>query len=107
MVTIEDFAKLEIKVITVLEAERMEGSEKLLKLIVDDGECKRQILSGIGKSYNPDDIIGKQIIAITNLEPRSMMGEKSCGMILASGDDLENITLIQPDKKVQAGSKIR
>jgi methionyl-tRNA synthetase len=107
MATIEDFAKLEFKVITVLEATRMEGSDKLLKLMVDLGDEKRQILSGIGKSYNPEDIINKQLIAITNLEPRMMMGEESQGMILATGDDLENITLIHPAKEVAAGSKIR
>ena len=107
MATIDDFAKLELKVITVLEAVRMEGSDKLLKLTVDDGESKRQILSGIGKSYSPEDIIGKQLVAITNLEPRTMMGEESQGMILATGDDLENITLIQPIKEVPAGSTLR
>jgi methionine--tRNA ligase beta chain len=85
----------------------MEGSDKLLKLIVDDGEGKRQILSGIGKSYQPEEIIGKQFLAITNLETRMMMGEESQGMILATGDSLENITLISPIKEVAAGSKIR
>ncbi len=107
MATIEDFSKLEFRVITVLEATRMEGSDKLLKLIVDLGDEKRQILSGIGKSYQPEEIVGKQLIAITNLEYRMMMGEESQGMILATGDDLENITLIQPIKEVATGSKIR
>ena len=85
----------------------MEGSDKLLKLIVDIGGENRQILSGIGKSYSPEDIIGKNLIAITNLQTRKMMGEESQGMILATGDDLENITLIAPIKEVVAGSTIR
>ncbi len=107
MATIDDFAKLEFKIITVLEATQMEGSDKLLKLIVDLGDEKRQILSGIGKSYQPEDIIGKQLVAITNLEPRMMLGEESQGMILATGDDLDNITLLQPAKEVAPGSKVR
>jgi len=107
MATIEDFAKLDIRVVTVKEAVKMDGSDKLLKLIVDDGESERQILSGIGKSYQPDDLLGKQLIAIINLEPRKMMGEDSNGMILATGDDLENITLLTPIKETSSGSKIR
>lgn len=106
-VTIDDFAKLEIRIVKVVEASRMEGSDKLLKLKVDVGGETRQILSGIGKSYSPEDIVGKELVAITNLEPRNMMGEESQGMILATGDDLENITLIQPLKEVDPGSKIR
>lgn len=107
MATIDDFSKIELKIVTVLEASRMEGSDKLLKLLVDAGDEKRQILSGIGRSYQPEDIIGKQLVAIVNLETRMMMGEESQGMILATGDDLENITLISPIKEVPAGSTIR
>ena len=107
MVTIDDFAKLDIRVVVVLEASWMEGSDKLLKLIVNDGEGQRQILSGLGKSYQPEDLVGHQYLAIVNLEPRMMMGEESQGMILATGDTLENLTLISPAKDVEAGSKIR
>lgn len=108
MVNIDDFAKLDLRIIKVLEATRMEGSDKLLKLKVDIGNSEeRQILSGIGKSYSPEDIIGIELVAIVNLEPRMMMGEESQGMILATGDDLENITLISPIKEVDPGSSIR
>lgn len=107
MATINDLSKIELKIVTVLEATRMEGSDKLLKLIVDLGTEKRQILSGIGKSYTPEDIIGKQLVAIVNLDTRVMMGEESQGMILATGDDIENITLISPLREVAAGSSIR
>ncbi len=114
MVTIDDFAKLDIRVVKVIEADRMEGSEKLLKvkvIIGKDGETGtdevRQILSGIGKSYQPEDIINKQLLAIVNLEPRKMMGEESQGMILATGDDIEHITLIAPITEVEPGSQIR
>ncbi len=107
MVTIDDFVKLDIRIVKVLEVTRMEGSEKLLRLIVDIGNEQRQILSGIGKSYQPEEIVGKELVAIVNLEPRKMMGEESQGMILATGDDIENITLIAPTKEVVAGSTIR
>jgi methionyl-tRNA synthetase len=107
MITIDDFLKLDLRIVKVIEATRMEGSDKLLKLIVDMGSEKRQILSGIGKSYQPEDLIGKNLIAIANLEPRKMMGEESQGMILATGDDLEDITLLSPIKEVEAGSTIR
>jgi methionyl-tRNA synthetase len=106
MVTIEDFAKLEFKVGTVLEAEDLEGSEKLLKLTVDVGEENpRTILSGIKQWYSPDDLKGKQFVFITNLEPRKMMGLESQGMILAA-DSEKPIPLI-PSEQVPNGSKIR
>ena len=108
MVNIDDFAKLDLRIIKVTEATRMDGSDKLLKLKVDIGNSEeRQILSGIGKSYSPEDILNKELVAIVNLEPRMMMGEQSEGMILATGDDLENITLISPIKETEPGSKIR
>jgi methionine--tRNA ligase beta chain len=105
--TIDDFAKLDIRIVKVLEVARMEGSEKLIRLKVNDGDGERQILAGIGKSYEPDFLIGQLLVAIVNLEPRMMMGEQSQGMILATGEDIENITLIQPLKEVKTGSKIR
>lgn len=107
VITIDDFTKLDIRIIKVLEASRIEGSDKLLKLTVDIGGEIRQILAGLGKSYDPQDLIDKKLLAIVNLEPRKMMGEESQGMILATGDDIENITLIQPEKDVEPGSKIR
>lgn len=107
MVSVDDFFKLDIRVVKILEAARMENSEKLVKLVVDIGEEQRQILAGIGQSYSPEDLIGKEVVAIVNLEPRKMMGEESQGMILATGDDLSNITLIQPIREVEPGSKLR
>lgn len=106
MVTIDDFAKLEFKIGTVLEAEDIEDSEKLLKLSVDLGEeSPRQILSGIKQWYVSDDLKGKQFVFITNLEPRMMMGLESNGMILCAGDE-KPIPLI-PSEQVPNGSKIR
>jgi methionyl-tRNA synthetase len=104
--TIDEFSKVELKVGTIKEAERVEGSEKLLKLKVDLGEeVPRQILSGIGKHYEPADIIGKQAVFITNLEPRMMMGLESNGMLLAASDP-ETLALVGVDKNVIPGSLI-
>ena len=105
MANFDDFKKLEIKIGTILSAELVEGSEKLLKLEVDLGEEKRQILSGIAKFYKPEDLIGKQVPVLANLEPKQMMGLESQGMILAAGLD-EKIALLHPDTEVPAGSNI-
>ncbi len=103
-ISIDDLSKVEIKVGTIVSAEEIEGSEKLLKLQVDLGEEKpRQVLSGIKKWYKPASLIGKQLVFVTNLEPRIMMGLESQGMILAVGN--ENPVLLKPAKKVAPGAK--
>lgn len=87
----DDFAKLDLRVGTVTNCEKKEGSEKLLRLTVDFGEeGQRNILSGIAKWYTPDDLINKQFIFVINLTPRKMMGEESQGMILAAGNNFED-----------------
>lgn len=106
MVAIDDFAKLEFKVGKVMSADPVEGSEKLLKLMVDLGEEEpRQILSGIAKWYTPEDLVNKSFIFIANLEPRVMMGLESQGMILAADGDDMPVPLI-PLSEVAPGSKI-
>lgn len=105
MITLDEFKKAELRVATVLSAERIEGSEKLLKLQVDLGVEQRQILSGIAKYYEPESLVGRQIIIIANLEPRMMMGLESNGMVLASGD--EHPILLQPSEKTENGSLVR
>lgn len=115
LITIDDFLKVELRVARVLEAEEVEGSEKLLKLIVNVGEPssakasegeKRQILAGIKKSYNPMDLIGKQIVVVANLQPRKMMGMESQGMVLAAHDEEGNAVLIAPFQETPNGSKL-
>lgn len=112
MISIEDFAKLELKVGTVLEAEAIEESENLLKLKIDIGEDPpaggpRQILAGIKKWYKPESLVGKQVIIVANLEPRMMMGYESQGMLLAAEGDRGKPILLKPSSKVQNGTKIR
>ncbi|MST04388.1 MAG: methionine--tRNA ligase subunit beta [Candidatus Pacebacteria bacterium] len=109
MIKIDDFQKIDLRIGTILEAEKVEGSEKLLKLKVDFGaeveNSPRQILSGIAKHYSPEDLIGKQVVAIINLEPRTMMGLESQGMLLASSNG-EKLALLKTYKKMKPGSKI-
>jgi len=106
MISFDDFKKVELKVAQILEAERVEGSEKLLKLKVSLGSEERQILAGIGKKYAPEDIIGRKIVIVANLEPRSLMGFESQGMILAASGETGPV-LLSPDSLVLAGTEVR
>jgi methionine--tRNA ligase beta chain len=108
MISIDDFKKLEIKVGTVISAEEIEDSDKLLKLMVDLAEENpRQILSGIKTWYKPEDLVGKQFTFITNLEPRMMMGLESQGMILCASPDGLVPTPLVPLVEVPNGTGIR
>lgn len=113
MINYDDFSKIELKTAKVLEASRVEGSEKLIKLILDAGDkdeagnvINRQVIAGIGKSYEPENLIGKQIVIAANLEPRKLMGLESNGMILAASDE-NGITMLMPDKEVKPGSGVK
>ncbi len=104
-ISFDDFAKVHLKVAKVLEAEPVVGSEKLLKLQVDLGTERRQIIAGIGKAYTPESLIGKNIIIVANLAPRKLMGLESQGMVLAAGNE-DGPVLLVPDKEVSQGSSI-
>ncbi len=107
MINIADLSKVELRAGTVIEAEEIEGSEKLLKLTVDLGEeSPRQVLSGVKQWYKPDDIKGKQFVFVANLEPRQMMGLESQAMIMAA-DGEDKPILLQPAEKVAPGAKIK
>jgi len=105
MIKFEDFKKLDLRVGKIVEAEKVEGSEKLIKLKVDIGGEERQLVAGIGKVYSPEDLIEKEIIVLANLEPKVLFGIESQGMLLAA-EDGENISLLMPDKEVKPGSKV-
>tara|TARA_Y100000310_G_scaffold329325_1_gene398942 strand:- start:5777 stop:6097 length:321 start_codon:yes stop_codon:yes gene_type:complete len=106
MVTIEDFQKLDLKIAKILTAERVEDSEKLLKLQVDLGNEQRQIIAGIAKTHNPEDLVGKSIVLVTNLEPRTLMGQESQGMLLAADKEGEPV-LLHPEEDVLPGTIIK
>lgn len=105
-VTIDDFKKIEIKIGEIIEAEKIEGSDRLLKLKVNFGQETRQIISGITRYYQPEELLNKQVAFATNLEPRSIMGLESQGMILAC-DSVDGLALLSPNKKVEPGTQIR
>lgn len=105
MITIDEFKKIDLRVGKVIAAERVEGSDKLLKLQVDMGEQQRQIVAGIGLAYDPAGLIGQEIVVVANLEPRSLMGVESQGMLLAASND--HPVLLQPKIEVAPGAPIR
>jgi methionine--tRNA ligase beta chain len=105
LIKIDEFDKIDLRVGKIIEAEKVEGSDKLLKLQIDLGEEKRQILAGIGKAYNPEELLNKTVAVIINLEPREMMGLESQGMVLAVKDN-NSLSVLAPDKDIVPGSKI-
>ena len=105
MITIDDVKKLDLRVGKILSAERVEGSDKLLKFGVDIGTEHRQILAGIGKRYTPEELVGKEIVIVANLEPRSLMGLESQGMLLAAGEG-ETLAILTAEREVPPGSSI-
>jgi methionyl-tRNA synthetase len=105
-IVFDDFAKLDIRVGKVIAAEKMEKSDKLLKLTIDSGIDKRIILSGIAKHYSAEEMVGKQVTFIANLAPRKMMGIESQGMILSAEDVDGKLRLIQPNDVVTPGSSV-
>jgi methionyl-tRNA synthetase len=102
----DDFAKLELKAGTVIACEKVEKADKLLKVEVDLGTEKRIILSGIAMHYNPEDLVGKQVIVVTNLAPKKMRGIESQGMILTAEDSDGKLHILRPDNAVAPGSTV-
>jgi methionyl-tRNA synthetase len=101
----EDFTKIDLRVAKILEAEAVPKSSKLLKLKIDIGE-ERTIVAGIGKDYNPADLIGKKVVIVANLKPAKLMGVESHGMILATDTD-QGLTILSFDRDAKTGAKIR
>lgn len=106
-ITYDDFAKLDIRIGTVLEAEMVPDTDKLIKCTIDFGEFgTRTIVSGIAQWKKPEDIIGKQLPYIVNLAPRMLRGVESQGMLLALSDG-EGLALLQPERIVEKGTKAK
>lgn len=104
-ISFDDFMKVELHVGIIKEAEKVPKSDKLLKLKVDIGSETRQIVAGIGKSYEPDTLIGKQVAVVTNLKPANLMGIESQGMVLAAGED--ELKLVTFEGEMKVGTMIR
>ncbi len=105
-ITYDDFAKLDMRIATILEAEDIPKSKKLLKLLVDTGIDKRTVLAGIKEHYKPEELIGKKIVILANLKPRKMMGYESQGMILMANNPDGSLSFIVPESEAENGSYI-
>jgi methionine--tRNA ligase beta chain len=104
-VTINDFQRLDIRVGRVISAEPIKRSEKLLLLKIDIGSELRQIIAGIAQYYKPEELVGKEVVVLANLQPRTIMGFVSQGMLLAAVED-DRPVLIIPDREVRVGSRV-
>ncbi len=104
---IEEFAKVQLRVARILEAEPLEGSDKLMKLQVVVGSERRQIVAGIRKVYTAEDLIGRQVVIVANLKPAKLRGAESQGMVLAAVDENGDAILLQPDRETPEGATVR
>lgn len=100
-----DFQKLDLVVADILSAERVEGSDKLLKMELALGTAHKTVVAGIGKSYTPEEIKGNQVVCVANLASRVVMDIESEAMILAAVDG-ENVVVVRPDKRVPSGTRV-
>jgi methionyl-tRNA synthetase len=105
LINLESFKKIDLRVAKILEAEAIKKSDKLLKLQIELGNTKRQIIAGIAPNYKPEDLIGKKIIIVANLEPATIRGNQSEGMLLAASDD-NQLTLLTVLEDIPTGAKI-
>ena len=106
MVSFEEFKKLDIRIAKILEVKEHPNADKLFILKIDTGEKQKQIVAGIRNFYKKQDLLGKQIVVIDNLEPVTIRGESSEGMLLAAqGDD--SISVLIPDRSIRTGAKVK
>lgn len=106
MISFQDFQKIDLRIAKILSAEKIEGSDKLIVLKIRLKEEERQIVAGIGKEYQPQDLVGKKIVVVANLEPKELMGHKSEGMLLAAVGEDNKPVLIVPEKDVKEGTRV-
>jgi methionyl-tRNA synthetase len=102
----EEFSKLDLRVAKIEEVEEIEGTNNLYKLKISLGEEKRVIVSGIKKWYKKEELVGKEIVVIANLEPKVIKGVTSQGMLLAAITKNGDVSLLIPDREVEEGSKV-
>jgi methionyl-tRNA synthetase len=106
IINYDDFQKLDIRTGTILEAEKVAKTQKLLKLLIDTGIDKRTVVSGIAEHFKPEEIIGKQVLILVNLAPRPLKGIESQGMILMATNDEGKLVFVKPESKINNGASI-
>ncbi len=105
MITIDEFRNLELKVATVKKVEPHPNADKLLVLQIDLGSEERQIVAGIRGHYQPEELVGRQVVVVANLETAKLRGLESQGMLLAASDG-DRIVILTPEKKVTSGARV-
>jgi methionyl-tRNA synthetase len=106
-ITYDEFSKMDIRIGTILEAERVPKTQKLMKLLIDTGIDKRTIVSGIAEYFTPEEIVNRQVAILINLEPRKIKGIESHGMILTAEDSDGKLRFVIPGEKVDNGSTVK
>ena len=108
-ISFQDFMEVDLRVAQIIEAERIEKSDKLVKLQISVGEQlgNRQIVAGIAKHYEAQELVGRKIIVVANLKPAKLMGEVSQGMLLAATDEQGNLELLSVASSMPAGAQVR
>ena len=106
-ISFEEFSKIDLRTAEIVAAEKIKKSNKLLKLKVDLGFEMRQVVGGLAKAYKPEELIGKKIILVANLKPAKLMGVESQGMVLAIEDEQGNLNIVEANKKIKAGFKVK
>jgi len=106
-ISFDEFQKLDLRIGKITEAAQIPGSRNLIKMIIDFGTEKRQAVAGLLKWYKPEELVGKKCAFILNLQKRVMMGVESQCMIFAAEDDEGNVVVLQPEKDIAEGSRIR
>lgn len=114
MISFEEFKKVEIRIGKILSCEKVVDADKLLKLQVDFGPAEqdseeritRQIISGIAESYSPEELVGKTLPFVVNLEYRKFKGEESQGMLVATGTGSDNVVLLEPNAEIKPGAEV-
>ena len=106
-ITIDDFKKIDLRVARVVQCENVPKSEKLLKLQVEVGTEKRQIVAGIAQHYKPEELIGKSVVVVFNLQPAKLMGQESQGMLLAASDNNGKLVFVTPSAEIESGSIVK
>jgi methionyl-tRNA synthetase len=107
-ISIDDFNKIDLRIANILEAESVEGADKLLRLKVDLGNETRQLFAGIKSAYQPDQLVGRQVVIVANLAPRKMRFGVSEGMVIvASGDEGGKLFIVSPDAGAEPGMKVK
>ena len=106
-ISFEEFQKMDIRIGKIINANHISGSKNLIKILVDFGDIKKQSVSGLLQWYKPEDLVNKMGVFLINLKNRKVLGIESQCMILAAEDNKGNVVVLQPEKEIESGSRIR